>query len=163
MADDHHRSALQCIRCGACLNTCPVYRRSGGHSYGVTVAGPIGSVLAPMRDPERHDSLPNACSLCGSCSDVCPAKVDLHEQLLKWRAELAKRKPRTFERFAMEATKEVLGNRFAYEALTGLARFALRTLPRSLLERLAPGWAKERALPKAPRESFRQRWERERG
>ena len=163
LADDHHRSALQCIRCGACLNTCPVYRRSGGHSYGVTVAGPIGSVLAPMRDPERHGSLPKACSLCGSCSDVCPAKVDLHEQLLKWRAELAKHKPRTFERFAMEVTKEVLGSRFAYEKLTALARFALRTLPRSLLERMVPAWAKERALPQAPRESFRQRWERERG
>ncbi len=83
--------ALACIRCAACLNTCPVYRRSGGHSYGVAVAGPIGSVLAPAREPGRHADLPGACSLCGSCSDVCPVKIPLHHQLLTWRGELAAR------------------------------------------------------------------------
>ena len=68
---------LSCIRCGACMNTCPVYRRSGGHSYEATVPGPIGSVLEPSRSPERSASLPHACSLCVSCADVCPVKIPL--------------------------------------------------------------------------------------
>ncbi len=84
--------SLHCIRCGACMNTCPVYRRSGGHSYSTTVPGPIGSILAPANDPKEHHSLPFACTLCGSCTDVCPVKIDIHHQLLTWRQELAQMK-----------------------------------------------------------------------
>src|SRR3954471_7174011 len=83
------RRSLKCIRCGACFNTCPVYRRSGGHSYGVTVGGPIGSIINAAREPEQHSSLPFACSLCGSCSDVCPVKIDIHQQLFISRRQLA--------------------------------------------------------------------------
>jgi len=79
--------SLKCIRCGACMNTCPVYRRSGGHSYGATVPGPIGSILNPARDPEKYATLPYACSLCASCTDVCPVKINLHELLLENRHE----------------------------------------------------------------------------
>ncbi|MGY8738742.1 MAG: 4Fe-4S dicluster domain-containing protein, partial [bacterium] len=89
LAQPAFRDALACIRCGACLNTCPVYRRSGGHSYGTTIPGPIGSVLEPSRDPKAHAELPHACTLCGSCTDVCPVRVPLHHQLLTWRAHLA--------------------------------------------------------------------------
>ena len=89
LAEDGRRNALRCIRCGACMNTCPVYRRSGGHSYGVTVPGPIGSVLAPARDGAAHAGLPHACSLCGSCTDVCPVQIDLHHQLLALRHDPA--------------------------------------------------------------------------
>jgi L-lactate dehydrogenase complex protein LldF len=74
------------------MNTCPVYRRSGGHSYSTTVPGPIGSILAPNRDPKSHGDLPFACTLCGSCTDVCPVKIDIHHQLLTWRKELALKK-----------------------------------------------------------------------
>src|SRR2546421_341849 len=84
------RRSLNCIRCGACMNTCPVYRRSGGHSYGAVVPGPIGSILSPAQDPKAHASLPFASSLCGSCTDVCPVKINIHEQLLTWRRELTK-------------------------------------------------------------------------
>ena len=70
------------------MNTCPVYRRSGGHSYESTVPGPIGSILAPMREPEKHKTLPFACTLCGSCTDVCPVKIDLHHQLFAMRSVL---------------------------------------------------------------------------
>lgn len=84
------RTALSCIRCGACLNTCPVYRRSGGHSYGPrALPGPIGAVLAAGRDPKQHGSLPDACTLCGSCAEVCPVKVPLPDQLLALRAAAA--------------------------------------------------------------------------
>ncbi len=86
--NDEFRDSLHCIRCGACMNTCPVYRRSGGHSYRATVPGPIGSVLSPTRDAKRYKSLPYACSLCGSCTDVCPVRIPLHHQLLAWRKEL---------------------------------------------------------------------------
>ena len=79
------RKSLYCIRCGACMNTCPVYRRSGGHSYGSTVPGPIGSILSPGIDLKKYSTLPFASTLCGSCTDVCPVKIDIHEQLYKWR------------------------------------------------------------------------------
>jgi len=71
-ANERFRKSLNCIRCGACLNTCPVYRRSGGYSYENTIPGPIGSVLGPLQDATHNSSLPYACSLCGSCTEVCP-------------------------------------------------------------------------------------------
>ncbi|MBL4885716.1 MAG: lactate utilization protein, partial [Planctomycetaceae bacterium] len=88
MGEEEFRDSLKCIRCGACMNTCPVYRRSGGHSYQNTVPGPIGSILAPAQDPKANASLPHACSLCGSCTDVCPVQIDLHHQLYTWRHKL---------------------------------------------------------------------------
>ena len=71
------RNSLKCIRCGACMNTCPVYRRSGGHSYHNAISGPIGSILAPNLDMEKYADLPFASTLCGSCSNVCPVKIDI--------------------------------------------------------------------------------------
>jgi L-lactate dehydrogenase complex protein LldF len=91
LASQDFRRSLHCIRCGACLNTCPVYRRSGGHSYGVTIAGPIGSIVNAARNAEEHHTLPFACSLCGSCTDVCPVKIVLHNLLLAWRKVIAER------------------------------------------------------------------------
>ena len=91
VGSDEHRRSLNCIRCGACMNTCPVYRRSGGYSYESTVPGPIGSILGPVRDPKKYYSLPHACTLCGSCTDVCPVKIDIHHQLLTLRNEIAVR------------------------------------------------------------------------
>src|SRR5690606_11408311 len=79
------RDSLKCIRCGSCMNTCPVYRRGGGLSYHNTVTGPIGAILAPNLDMKRHSDLPFASTLCGSCSNVCPVKINIHEQLYKWR------------------------------------------------------------------------------
>ena len=84
------REALACIRCGACLNTCPVYRRSGGHSYDATIPGPIGAILSPGIDLAKHASLPFASTLCGSCGDVCPVKIDIPQQLYRWRQLVAR-------------------------------------------------------------------------
>ncbi|HHB77850.1 MAG TPA: lactate utilization protein, partial [Saprospiraceae bacterium] len=86
---EKYRSALQCIRCGACMNTCPIYRRSGGHSYHFTIPGPIGSILAPTTDMKAHSDLPFASTLCGSCGDVCPVKIDIPNQLYRWRQDIA--------------------------------------------------------------------------
>ena len=151
------RRSLNCIRCGACFNTCPVYRRSGGHSYGVTVAGPIGSIINAAANPREHKSLPSACSLCGSCSDVCPVKIDLHQQLFISRRQLALAGlvPRT-KRWALKLTAAVLKRPWLYRMAGGVARTALRMLPRWLVYSRWNAWGRRRELPGAPRESFRE-------
>jgi L-lactate dehydrogenase complex protein LldF len=149
------RRSLNCIRCGACMNTCPVYRRSGGHSYGATVPGPIGSILSPAQDPSAHRSLPFACSLCGSCTDVCPVKIDLHHQLYTFRRELAlKRLVPWSKRVAMRMTAFVFARPWLYRLAGGVGRFVGRRLPRALLR--ANAWGRRRELPPLPAESFRQ-------
>jgi L-lactate dehydrogenase complex protein LldF len=156
-ANSTYQEALQCIRCGACMNTCPVYRRSGGHSYSNAVPGPIGSVLAPARDPHAYHSLPYACTLCGSCTDVCPVKIPLHHQLLAWRSELAERKfVPTSKRMAMKFGRFLLGSPLLYQSAGWAARLALRILPKSLTHHpwLNP-WGKSRDLPPVPSASFR--------
>lgn len=92
LGNSTYRNSLKCIRCGACLNTCPVYRRSGGHSYKFVIPGPIGSILSPMYNINKHKDLPFASSLCGSCTNVCPVKIDIHQQLYHWRQEISEKK-----------------------------------------------------------------------
>lgn len=160
---EEFRRSLNCIRCGACMNTCPVYRRSGGHSYHHTVPGPIGSILAPATDARQHASLPFACSLCGSCSDVCPVKIDLHQQLLTWRHEIASRHLLPLsKRLAMRVGSFVLSRPRLYQWAGAAARLALRLLPRSILYHPWNVWGRQRDLPEAPRRSFRQLYRRRR-
>jgi L-lactate dehydrogenase complex protein LldF len=164
LAREEYRRSLSCIRCGACMNTCPVYRRSGGHSYGTTVAGPIGSVLAPHAQPKKHASLPFASSLCGSCSDVCPVKIDLHHQLLTWRAELARlRLVPLGKRVANRVGGWVLARTWAYRSLGKLARWLLPRLPRALVYSRFNKWGLQRELPPLPARSFREEWKARRG
>ncbi len=87
LADREHFKLLNCIRCGGCMNTCPVYRRSGGYSYSHFIPGPVGINLGMESDPERHKGNLAACTLCHSCSMVCPAKVDLADQIYRWRQQ----------------------------------------------------------------------------
>ena len=151
------RGALKCIRCGACLNTCPVYRRSGGHSYGATVPGPIGSILTPgLLDMRAYHTLPFASTLCGSCSDVCPVKIDIHEQLYAWRQVIAREgHPPTRKRWLMRIAGMVFSRPRWYRALGRGARWALRRLPRRLLYARFNAWGRARELPEAPNQSFR--------
>lgn len=86
--DDLHWETLKCIRCGACMNTCPVYRRSGGHSYTYIIPGPIGINLGMLRDRRKFNDNVSACSLCSSCDNVCPVKVNLSKQIYTWRQSL---------------------------------------------------------------------------
>lgn len=157
------REALACIRCGACLNTCPVYRRSGGHSYGATVPGPIGSVLETSRDPATHAELPHACSLCGSCSDVCPVRIPLHHQLLAFRGELARG---GHQRRSRRAALGLIGWLFArppgYRWLGRSGRFLARRLPTARLNALVSPWTRQRTLPEIPEASFRELYARRR-
>lgn len=155
------RRSLNCIRCGACMNTCPVYRRSGGHSYQTTVPGPIGSILAPSRDAKTYSSLPYACSLCGSCSDVCPVKIDLHTQLLTWRKEIAVRKLLPWKkRLGMKLGGWVLGNAALYRWAGWTGRKLLPLLPRFLVYNRFNAWGKQRELPPMPVRSFREMYAR---
>lgn len=150
------RASLKCIRCGACMNTCPIYRRSGGHSYGSTVPGPIGSILMPGRDLRRFSLLPFASTLCGSCSAVCPVKIDIHEQLYRWRQLVAKEchLPKR-KGWAMRLAGRVLGRPRLYRTAGRLARRLLRRLPQRLLYHRFNAWGARRELPEPPKESFR--------
>jgi L-lactate dehydrogenase complex protein LldF len=163
LASDDFRRSLNCIRCGACMNTCPVYRRSGGHSYAATVPGPIGSILSPARDAQTHRSLPFACSLCGSCTDVCPVKIDLHHQLLTWRKEIAHRGLLPVsKRWSMKLASVVLRNGWLYRLSGKLARAIVPRLPRFLVYNRFNAWGQKRELPKFPAKSFRELYQQRR-
>ncbi|MEZ6062884.1 MAG: lactate utilization protein B [Planctomycetaceae bacterium] len=153
------RRSLNCIRCGACMNTCPVYRRSGGHSYQSTVPGPIGSILAPIREPEKHASLPFACSLCGSCTDVCPVKIPLHHQLFAMRGFLdGKHLIGTSKKLSMKLASAVLSRTWLFNLGGQFARFGLRWLPRFAVYNPLNAWGRKRDLPDAPKKTFRQQY-----
>lgn len=159
LGNPEFRRSLNCIRCGACMNTCPVYRRSGGHSYETTVPGPIGSILAPSRDPQAHASLPYACSLCGSCTDVCPVKIDLHHQLLSWRREIAALGLLPWTKVAsMKLAGWVFRRPKLYRMLGWCARKVVNRLPRFLVYNRFNKWGRQRELPKFPARSFRERF-----
>ena len=158
------RESLHCIRCGACLNTCPVYRRSGGHSYGVTVAGPIGAILAPGFDLAAHASLPFASTLCGSCADVCPVKIDIPRQLYRWRQlAVAEGHASWRKRIGMRMLGMTLARTARYDRAGRLARWFLRWTPRLLRRPGFNPWTRSRELPTPPSESFREWYRRERG
>ncbi|MEL6251560.1 MAG: lactate utilization protein B [Bacteroidota bacterium] len=150
------RNSLKCIRCGACMNTCPIYRRSGGHSYDYTVPGPIGSILTPGKDLKKYSDLPFASSLCGSCSDVCPVKIDIHQQLYKWRQIIAEEGylPKSKTK-GMHMAAKILSNPTSYQRATKWMRRILRFLPRPLLYLNTNVWGKQRELPEVPTKTFK--------
>jgi L-lactate dehydrogenase complex protein LldF len=147
--------SLKCIRCGACMNTCPVYRRSGGHSYGATVPGPIGAVLTPGIDLERYASLPFASTLCGSCTAVCPVKIDLDAQLYRWRQLVVEAGyVSTRKRVMVRIAAMVLSHPRVADGVGKVLRAGLRVLPKSVARRFAGTWGRTRVLPQPPRQSF---------
>ena len=151
------RKSLYCIRCGACMNTCPVYRRSGGHSYSYTVPGPIGSILSPGIDLKKHASMPFASTLCGSCTDVCPVKIDIHHQLYKWRQIIAKEKKLPLsKRIMMKVMGVLLGQPKLFRLLGKIGRTLLPILPRFMIYNGLNAWGINRELPDAPKKSFRE-------
>jgi L-lactate dehydrogenase complex protein LldF len=180
LADDVGRQALRCIRCSACLNSCPVYERVGGHAYGSVYPGPIGAILNPLLKgvgvDEQVDSLPYASSLCGACYEVCPVKIDIPSVLVELRSQVVDAhrdgvpKP---EAVAMKSAGWAFGSagRLALaERASGFAGRVVRRLGRGVLpggrrsvSRLpGPGaaWTAARDLPAPPVESFRAWWRR---
>lgn len=154
LGSDDFRSALKCIRCAACFNTCPVYRRSGGHSYHTAVAGPIGSILAPALDMKKNADLPFASTLCGSCSNVCPVKIDIHDQLYKWRQVLAKAGYVSgIKKTGLMGMAAVLSNPSLYRASGAVARWLMKYVPFVVNHKFNP-WYKQREMPVVPENSF---------
>lgn len=164
LRDAESRETLDCIRCGACLNACPVYRQTGGHAYGSIYAGPIGAILTPQLQSMQHSqSLPYASSLCGACYEVCPVKINIPEILVHLRGKVVEQGGApVFERTAMKAASFA----FASERRLGIAQKvarigqgpfehdgSIRNLPGMLA-----GWSAVRDLAPVPRESFREWW-----
>jgi L-lactate dehydrogenase complex protein LldF len=145
-----YKEMLACIRCGACLNVCPVYRKSGGGAYGPVYSGPMGAVLLPLLvGLDRAPSLPHASSLCGACTDACPVKIPLHELLLDLRRDLVEEGVASrFERLAFALWSLAWSSALGYRLTTRLAR-----LGQPLAGLVGPGraWASGRALPRLGR------------
>jgi L-lactate dehydrogenase complex protein LldF len=171
LADAIGRQALNCIRCSACLNVCPVYERTGGHAYGSTYPGPIGAILTPMLSGmTAAASLPYASSLCGACYEVCPVKINIPEVLVHLRHEEVARSAQAHgvreriapEHVAMRAMARVFANRRLYEAAQGAGRLTQWPLVRDGTIRRLPGplsgWTAARDLPALPPQTFRQWW-----
>ncbi len=153
-----HWETLKCIRCGSCMNTCPVYRRSGGYSYTYFIPGPIGINLGMLKSPQEYSDNVSACSLCCSCDNVCPAKVNLSEQIYRWRQELD-----GFHK--ADPMKKMMSNGMTilYDH-PSLYRFSLKMapivnhLPRFMVYNGLNAWGKGRELPSFAKESFETLW-----
>jgi L-lactate dehydrogenase complex protein LldF len=171
LADTIGRQALNCIRCSACLNVCPVYERTGGHAYGSTYPGPIGAILTPMLSGmTAAGSLPYASSLCGACYEVCPVKINIPEVLVHLRHEEVTQAARAPglrarvapEHVAMRAMARVFAHRRLYEAAQRAGRLTQWPLVRDDAIRRLPGplsgWTSARDLPAVPPQSFRDWW-----
>lgn len=160
LADNEHIQTLKCIRCAACMNTCPVYRRSGGYSYTYFIPGPIGINLGMLKSPERYSDNVSACSLCYSCNNVCPVQIDLADQIYRWRQKLdSLGKADRTKKVVSQGLKVLFTHPSLYA--TGL-RMApvVNKMPRFLLYNGLNEWGKGRELPKFAGESFTDMWKK---
>lgn len=149
------RNSLKCIRCAACFNTCPVYRRSGGHSYHTAVAGPIGSILNPNLDMKANADLPFASTLCGSCTNVCPVKINIHEQLWKWRQVIvAEGYVDAGKKIGMKGMAFLFSKPRVYRFTGKFGKSIMKIFPFMVNNKLN-AWYKQREMPEPPKESFR--------
>jgi L-lactate dehydrogenase complex protein LldF len=161
LADGEQRDSLHCIRCGGCLNVCPIFRNVGGHSYGTTYSGPIGSVITPhLRGLQDWKHLSYASSLCGACTEVCPVKIDLHHHLLQNRRNAARQKPSFFERLALKLFAFIITRPELYRWAKRAGRLLQLFHPLVKGTRLDPAysWTKTRDLPRIARRTFKELW-----
>lgn len=160
LASPDHVKMLNCLRCGACMNTCPVYRRSGGHSYTYFIPGPVGINLGMLKDPARYSDNVSACSLCHSCQDVCPAKIDLAEQIYKWRQVLdGYGVASAAKKHLSQALEWVIDHPHLFGAAVRNAHL-VNSLPHWLMYNRLNEWGKEHDMMHFPHESFSEMWKR---
>ena len=146
------------------MNTCPVYRRSGGLSYGATYSGPIGLIIDPTFNARKYSNLPFSSTLNGSCSNVCPVKINTHEQIYAWRRELVKQHETPFVKKAlMKAMGELLSRPAAYRAAIAAADVALAHLPRFAIYNSLNAWGKHREMMLPPKQTFHSWYHANRG
>jgi L-lactate dehydrogenase complex protein LldF len=172
LADAEARQTLNCIRCAACQNACPVYRQTGGHAYGSVYAGPIGAILTPQLQEMHHaQSLPYASSLCGACYEVCPVKINIPEVLIHLRNKVVKQNTAGVAGFfdveagAMKAMAMIFRSERRFRAAQRLGRAAESPLVRKdgwigWLPGMLGGWTRVRDLQEMPKETFRDWWEK---
>lgn len=163
-----YQQILNCIRCGACINVCPVYRHIGGHAYGSVYPGPIGAVLTPILEGfEQWEKMPYLSSLCGACTDACPVRIPLHEYLLELRKdEVEEKRTPAVERIIFKGFGAAMSKPGLYKTGLKLAKFALKPFRgKDGYIRKGPSllgnWTKARDLPSPAPESFREWWKRE--
>ncbi|MDX1995788.1 MAG: LutB/LldF family L-lactate oxidation iron-sulfur protein [bacterium] len=160
-----YAEALACIRCGACLNACPVYQSTGGHAYGWVYSGPIGAVITPLLTGlENATPLPQASSLCGRCKEVCPVDIDLPGMLLELRADTVEQK-RDDPLIRLGIKSWSVGNRSPYLFTLGgrAARIGQRFVPKNRLPGPLAGWTQYRDFPSFAPKSFRELWKERKG
>ena len=162
LANAEQRDALQCMRCGACLNVCPIYKNIGGHSYGTTYQGPIGSVITPhLRGLQQWKHLSFASSLCGACTQACPVKIDLHHHLLQSRRDAIAQRPIWWEKLAFGSLSYLFNHAGLFFLGMKLGRIGQIFHPLVKGTRLDPvyAWTQSRELPKVAPETFREWWQ----
>ncbi len=161
LADAEQRDALHCIRCGACLNVCPIFKNVGGHSYGTTYQGPIGSVITPhLRGLQDWKHLSGASSLCGACTETCPVKINLHHHLLHNRRNAAAQKTLWWERIAFRGFVILMNTPWLYLLSLKLGRIGQVFHPlvdKSPFDPLQ-AWTRSRTFPKLAKKSFHELW-----
>ena len=173
LPDRSKRQSLYCIRCGACLNTCPVYRKIGGHSFPWVYSGPIGAIITPQfMGVTQEPGLPFASSLCGACGEVCPVKIDIPKILLELRSDVKKAEAREgrgrIEKLSFRAFAWIVTHPRIYELLGRIAASLspsgdggwVRSVPAPMNLPPVRAWLSERDLPPAPSKSFREMWRR---
>ncbi len=173
LPDRSKRQSLYCIRCGACLNTCPVYRKIGGHSFPWVYSGPIGAIITPQFMGVSHEpALPFASSLCGACGEVCPVKIDIPKVLLELRSDVKKAETREgqnrIEKLAFRIFAWVMTHPRVYEMAGKMAASMapaadgewIRNVPAPMSVGPMKAWLSERDLPPSPSKSFREMWRR---
>jgi L-lactate dehydrogenase complex protein LldF len=149
-----YQDVLHCIKCGACLNVCPVYRNIGGHAYGSVYPGPIGSLITPLFfGKERASDLPFASTLCGNCTEVCPVGIDIHHHLLSLRSEIVSLKRPVIERYVFKTFRKAMLRPKRYKFLSKISRIAAKT---TLFKHLLKNWTGCREFPRFPRATFRE-------
>ncbi len=161
LADPEQRDALSCIRCGACLNVCPIFKNVGGHTYGTTYQGPIGSVITPhLKELQPWKHLSHASSLCGACTETCPVKIDIAHHLLQNRRNAAQQKPVWWEKYAMKGFAWFMNQpklyRFAVK-LAPLAQFFHPIVKGSKIDPMYV-WTAGREFPKVKTQTFKDFW-----
>ena len=166
LADAEQRDALHCIRCGACLNVCPIFKNIGGHAYGTTYQGPIGSVITPhFRGLQDWKHLSGASSLCGACTEACPVKIDIHHHLLQNRRNAVAEKKVWWERWLWASFRELMRRPWAYQMAIRLAPLGQVFHPLVLGTPWDPvePWTKTRDFPEAATKPFHDWWRDRKG
>ena len=158
LANVKARESLYCIRCGACLNACPVYKNIGGHAYGTTYSGPIGSVITPhLKGMQEYKHLSYASSLCGNCTEVCAVKINLHELLLENRHEAVEEGDNSFaEKTAWKIWKQASLNR-------KLMNLGTKKMKEWMMNNLFKAWKQSRSEMQFPQKTFNQLWKEKKG